>query len=342
MARKRFLIAAGAALLLASQARAAPTNGVVTGLSVVWNASNKIHVEIGEGYAAGNPYGGNVTFFWFANLQNGQAVTANTAYYVYACYDASAMPAGFTNPPVVSDIPPSNGGIGAGIQAGNGDACSALFLGSIVTDSTANLVPFVRSGEEVTLALLNNGCVSGGWYYGGGAVNVNLPSFTNTSCWLVAFDSTAGVGNTCNGYDNLGNPLFLPYPASASAMLIDWTLANDDTTPKHHIDVLPQSPLPAPPPLSYLENTQLDLFLPAAIIVGGSTVPYPRYYSHTRVNPTVVAGTNVGNTPPAPATSQEFNVCIDQFVNNVTSVSGYAIYRGYVESIGHLTQGAGT
>jgi hypothetical protein len=337
MMLRRTLPPMGALLvaLLSQTAAAAPQNGVLTGLSVVWNAAGLISIEPGEGYAAGNVYpGADVGYnpFAAAQFEMGVGLVADTPYYIYACYDTTTP--GWTAHPVTTKTVPNNDGTpSVAVVAHNGDACDALFLGSILSDNAgggAGLVPFVRTGEDVILGVVNDGCAGGSftnWYRGGGAVQITFSPATN-NCQLIAFDSLTGNNYSCNGTDGHGGETVLPFPRSASAMLVDWDFTNTDST--HYTDVpyLTPNPMPA----TYLSNYQLNLLFPFP----GSS--FEDYYTHTRVVPSFDAGVS-SYIPPAPATTAQFMFCIDATPATGKSLTGYAIYRGYVESIGHLTHG---
>jgi hypothetical protein len=310
-----------------------PQNGVLSGLAVTWNAANTLQLEPGEAYANGHQYAAAppaaAFAFAAANMPAGGAPAPNTAYYVYLCWDTVA--AAFTAHPVISTTAPTTDGLpSAAINNHNGKRCNALFVGSVVSDSLSNLVPFVRMGEEVILSLVNNvnnPCAAGATSMGAGQVPFSWTALSAV-CQFLEFDSdstTDADDVSCNGRDNLLNALNLPYPTSASAIIVDWWITVVDTA-GHFLFVPLHTPNPGPAPGVALSNFQLNLFANLG-----------QYYAHTRVNPWLVNAVNVGNTPAAPAQSAQFAICIDALPGGNNVVRGYVYYRGYVESIGHLT-----
>jgi hypothetical protein len=295
---------------------AAPLNGVVSGLSVVWNNTNTLQIQPGEAYVAGHQ------FTMAAVVQVGVPVAANTAYYVYLTFDTHTGTF-LLSPWVIVPIAPGNNGIGTGIVNGAGDACNAIFLGSIVTDSFSNLVPFVRSGEEVILAMDENnaGCLI--MADGAGEASV---AFANPGAFAMTIDFDSVNTQSCNGTNNNGaDHLVLPYPLTASAALIDFELTSADANLSHYLFVAYAGIVP-PKPSAY----QLTMSLQPNGV---------QYYPMNRVNPVVKQRVNNNNNPvAAPQFFPEFQIIISPMptVGKAVTVSGY--YRGYVESIGHLTQ----
>jgi hypothetical protein len=143
------------------------------------------------------------------------------------------------------------------------------------------------------------------------------------------FDSdNGGDDESCNGKDTGGNILDDPYPATASAMLLDFRLLSGAGATATDEMISPQ--LPDPSPVVTTGNYQLYFTIPAA---GAQD-----FISMQRINPIVSTLTATGNTPPRAPTSEQFTMCQINTPGVGQSVGGYIIYRGYVESIGHLTQ----
>jgi hypothetical protein len=294
---------------------AAPLNGVVSGLSVVWNNTNTVQIQPGEAYVTGHQF----TLAAAANI--GLTGGANTAYYVYLTFDRHTGTF-LLNPWVIVPIAPANNGIGAGIVNGPGDACDAIFLGSLVTDSLSNLVPFVRSGEEVILALEDSTCPIQTLQGAGEAGLVFVPG--NVFGQTMVFDSV--TTQSCNGTNNGGaDQLVLPYPLTASAALIDFQLTNTDNNIPHYLFVQYSGLVPP-----QAQTHQLTLY--------SQPNDWVQYYPMTRVNPVVVPRINNHNNPTAAPFFPEFVISIDQTPAAGKTVTVSAYYRGYVESIGHLTQ----
>ena len=89
--RKVLAMLAVATLHFGTQALAVASYGVLTGLSLDWNAAGNPFLCTRRRIRGRKRSFWNVLFTSFANLQNGQAITANFPYYVHACWDTTTV-----------------------------------------------------------------------------------------------------------------------------------------------------------------------------------------------------------------------------------------------------------
>jgi hypothetical protein len=328
------LVLCTALMTLSASTALAQNWGIVSGGELQYTGLNTFQVNPGDMYINGvhrTPAAAAVTVVPATS-------TPNTPYYVYECYDHASH----NLVPVLSTTLPLMDGEPIVPVLNNGDACDALFLGSVVTDSLGNLVPFVRNGDEVFIALRKDqpngapGSCTGtpsNWQFGAGKVGFNLPSTGGTTCETVSFDSTVGNNNSCNGVDDAGtpDPLELPVPRDASAMIVDFQLST--TTPGvSGVYIVGTSGA------ATNAGWNMPLYQYNMIVQPGQDY----YYTQARIVVGWTASVLAGHLlyPPAPAQSATFTVCTASLADAGTpvAVTGYAYYRGYVEPIGRIDE----
>jgi hypothetical protein len=329
---RALVVQENAARLLLS---ADPSNGVLSGFGLSWGGgaanTNVLSLRNGEAFVGGNQVINAATLTLnvaagAANaLADGVVMAANTSYYAYLLYDAAGFGVITTTwTCVLSRSAPTFDGLAPGIIKKNthGGGTKGVFVGSMVTDSSKNTVPFVRTGREIILNVVNTngGCAGAQLVRGAGAVPFTFTQGADTQ--VVDFAAGNAAMKSCD------NNKLIPYPLSASAMLVDIQLSNNDAQP-------------AP-----MDNVHDFVIEPPTEVTDATQNPnYPNYQAHFLSSVSTDQYVNMLRlTPqpdsPGPGNSFTIFMLLDfKGNNNPAQVSGWFYYRGYVEAIRHLSPG---
>jgi hypothetical protein len=318
-------------------ARALSPSGIVSGMTLIWDGTgtylthnpNLLFVEPGVVTFSGNtvdsatgtaiatsPVASNVTF----DNSTGGAQAASHIYYLYACE--------VTGNPVsvafwVSLINPDSGGQASQVivnptnQRTQFTSAQTLFLGSFVTDTSGNIVPFLKMGDEVVLT----GSVDADGV-GNNDVWANSVTFFTTDAYPIvkalAFASA-------------------PIPLTASSLLVDFIVQNSDS----QYDVQRVMSPAMITNCSTLTCQLLDSSCHgnAQFELGASPTDGYVLYNHVRIksglNSTIPVGaTGDPGTLTNATSSIEIGKCTKPLTGNVVVYAGYA---GYVEVPHHIS-----
>jgi hypothetical protein len=296
-------------------ASADPSNGILSGFSLVWNGTaanpNLLQLQPGEAYVNGTQViAAGATAVSAAgagnNLVNRLALKADGVYYAYIVVNTQFAGGWMC---LISDVAPGSDGIGPNLSKTiNGVTLTgpSLFVGSILTAFTKNVVPFVRTGDEVVLNLSNNGCNAASLANGAGSNQYTYPGAGRSANFIMAPPQVVGGYASCDGTGGLG------YPASASAMLIDFLAINTDP------------------------NNSYDFYIPPVTAIADANAQdnYQLYFSVPPGNTFLSYQTNTQRINVTTGPNPSFVLTA---VVQPRTLTVWAIYRGYVEAISHLT-----
>lgn len=308
--------------------------GILSGNQLVWVGTaantNQLNLQPGEIKINGTTHtvtgGGFITTALgacctFFEAGTGGSQAANTAYYFYAAIRPTTGGVDF----VISTIQPNTGGEPSqnlvwtpvvGNPAVN--TGSALFLGSWITDSNSNIVPFLKEGDDVILTPSEDTDTPGQGPYS------QFVTFNTTGAYPQVKTATFGAGAP-------------PIPLSASGLILDFNLSNTDST-FHEVRIL--NPTLDTDVGAGVCTANAQYYMAVSQVVAGLATPaWP--YEHARIktaiNTSIPAGTSDGGpgTPTNALNTVQIGACTAPATG--TSYTLAVLMVGYTEVTHHLS-----